>query len=264
MLRASLDQMLATIPPQGLDRKVSDIHLAEIATALINWREVCTNLGIKQADEVAIEEENKTANVRRFVVVLLQNAGNSVHETCMFQGISCMIHAQVYHCMHGTPHPWVRSGCCHVWTSPKADYFCHHIGDSCRVLKDTEIDWLGEWNSTQLFTLTHYFFYKCRFIHQEVYVFLLDTLSSCHCNSKDAHAKRAYVPCHSYKNGMLSRESRVLNQSTIRSQLEKHYMNNAQPGEKAWIYCTPTPPSHMPSPCKLTLLFAVRWRVEGF
>ena len=105
MPKASLDQMLATIPLQGLDRKVSDIHLAEIATALINWREVCTNLGIKQADEVAIEEENKTANVRRFVVVLLQNAGNSVHETCMFQGISCMIHAQVYHCMHGTPHP---------------------------------------------------------------------------------------------------------------------------------------------------------------
>ena len=95
----------SSILPQGLDRKVSDIHLAEIATALINWREVCTNLGIKQADEVAIEEENKTANARRFVVVLLQNAGNSVYETCMFQGISCMIHAQVYHCMHGTPHP---------------------------------------------------------------------------------------------------------------------------------------------------------------
>lgn len=42
--KASLGQMLATIPPQGLDRKVSDIHLADIATALIDWKQVCTNL----------------------------------------------------------------------------------------------------------------------------------------------------------------------------------------------------------------------------
>lgn len=75
MPRASLDQMLATIPPQGLDRKVSDIHLAEIATALINLRKVCTNLGIKQADEVAIEEENKTADARRFVAALKMKVG---------------------------------------------------------------------------------------------------------------------------------------------------------------------------------------------
>ena len=81
MPRASLDQILATIPPQGLDRKVSDIHLAEIATALINWREVCTNLGIKQADEVAIEEENKTADARRFVV-LLQNESWGIVVAC--------------------------------------------------------------------------------------------------------------------------------------------------------------------------------------
>ena len=67
---------------QGLDRKVSDIHLAEIATALINWREVCTNLGIKQADEVAIEEENKTADARRFVVVLLQNESWGIVVAC--------------------------------------------------------------------------------------------------------------------------------------------------------------------------------------
>lgn len=64
--KASLSQMLASIPPQGLDRKVSDIHLADIATALIDWKQVCTNLGIKEADEVAIEEENKTADARRF------------------------------------------------------------------------------------------------------------------------------------------------------------------------------------------------------
>ena len=66
MPKASLGQMLATIPPQSLDRKVSDIHLADIATVLIDWKQVCTNLGIKEADEVAIEEENKTADARRF------------------------------------------------------------------------------------------------------------------------------------------------------------------------------------------------------
>ena len=69
--KASLSQMLASIPPQGLDRKVSDIHLADIATALIDWKQVCTNLGIKEAEEVAIEEENKTADARRFCCWLL-------------------------------------------------------------------------------------------------------------------------------------------------------------------------------------------------
>ena len=68
MRRPSLQQMLATIPPQSrqmLDLTVSDAHLAEMARALINWRSVCTNLGISEAEEAAIEEENQGADARR-------------------------------------------------------------------------------------------------------------------------------------------------------------------------------------------------------
>ena len=69
----------------------------------------------------------------------------------------------------------------------------HHIYDSCRFLTDREIDRLGERNINEL-NATFYTnsFHNFRFIHQGVYVLLPDTLSSCHCNSKDAHAGRAH------------------------------------------------------------------------
>ena len=70
MLKVSLEQMLATIPAEGqriLDQKVSDIHLDEIASALINWKSVCTKLGISETDEEAIKEENPSTNERRYV-----------------------------------------------------------------------------------------------------------------------------------------------------------------------------------------------------
>ena len=70
MPRPSLQQMLATIPPQSqriLNHKVSDAHLAEIARALIDWRSVCAILEISEADEAAIKEENPTTDARRYV-----------------------------------------------------------------------------------------------------------------------------------------------------------------------------------------------------
>ena len=70
MPKASLQQILATIPPQSrsmLDQKVSDNHLDEIAKALISWRSVCSKLGISEAEEKVIEEDNKGENVRRYV-----------------------------------------------------------------------------------------------------------------------------------------------------------------------------------------------------
>ena len=72
MPKPSLQQMLATIPPLSLNQKVSDTHLAEIARALINWRSVCANLGISEAEEAAIEEENQGADARRYVGLLLK------------------------------------------------------------------------------------------------------------------------------------------------------------------------------------------------
>ena len=70
MRKVSLDQMLATIPPQSqrtLDEKIDDIHLVVIARALINWKSACITLGISEAEEEAIEEENKTADTRRYL-----------------------------------------------------------------------------------------------------------------------------------------------------------------------------------------------------
>ena len=68
--KISLEQMLAAIPQQRrceLDQKVSDAHLAEIARELTNWKSVCTNLRISEAEEKAIEEENKEVDVRRYL-----------------------------------------------------------------------------------------------------------------------------------------------------------------------------------------------------
>ena len=73
MPKASLEQILATIPSQNksmLEQKVSDNHLDEIAKALINWRSVCTKLGISEAEEKAIEEDNKEADMRKYVGLL--------------------------------------------------------------------------------------------------------------------------------------------------------------------------------------------------
>ena len=70
MPKASLEQILATIPSQNksmLEQKVSDNHLDEIAKALINWRSVCTKLGLSEAEEEAIKEDVEGADMRKYV-----------------------------------------------------------------------------------------------------------------------------------------------------------------------------------------------------
>ena len=65
--------MLATIPPQNqlmLDQKASDKHLAEISRALVDWKSVSPYLEIDEAKEAAIQEENRTADARRYVLIL--------------------------------------------------------------------------------------------------------------------------------------------------------------------------------------------------
>ena len=71
--KVSLHKMLATIPPQNelmLDQKTSDKHLAEISRALVDWKSVSPYMGIDEAKEAAIKEENITADTRRYVVIL--------------------------------------------------------------------------------------------------------------------------------------------------------------------------------------------------
>ena len=83
--QASLDQILATIPPQNrplLDQKISDIHLANIAKSLISWKSVCSHLGITEPEEEAIEEENRTADSRRYVGRPCEVCKGLVSSTC--------------------------------------------------------------------------------------------------------------------------------------------------------------------------------------
>ena len=56
--------MLETILQHMLDEKVRDIHLEDIARELVDWKSVCTTLGISETEEAGIEEENRTAKVR--------------------------------------------------------------------------------------------------------------------------------------------------------------------------------------------------------
>ena len=77
MPKASLDQILSTIPSQNqqtLDQKINDVCLAEIARALIDWKSVCVSLGIAETEEVAIEEENNTVDGRRFALISVWTA----------------------------------------------------------------------------------------------------------------------------------------------------------------------------------------------
>jgi len=70
MEQQSLDQMLAAIPPQSLDQKISnDVHLAEIARSLTNWRAAISYLGLTEMDEEAIDEDNKNADAKRYVTI---------------------------------------------------------------------------------------------------------------------------------------------------------------------------------------------------
>ena len=68
--KASLEEMLATIPHRSrstLDQTVSDSNLVKIARELTNWKLAGANLGISEANEEAIEEDNRGTDARRYV-----------------------------------------------------------------------------------------------------------------------------------------------------------------------------------------------------
>ena len=65
----SLDQLLASVPPHLLDQKITNnIHLEDIARSLGNWRAAVVYLGLSEADEEEIEEENSRTDARRLVL----------------------------------------------------------------------------------------------------------------------------------------------------------------------------------------------------
>ena len=64
----SLEELLRAVPEekrQFLDRMVEDYQLAEIAKSLSDWQEVVPYLGLTEAEETAIKEDNTTAERRR-------------------------------------------------------------------------------------------------------------------------------------------------------------------------------------------------------
>ena len=68
----SLDQLLSPVPPNLLNQKItSDIHLDKIAQSLGNWKAAIAYLGLSEADEDAIEEENAKVDARRLVLCLV-------------------------------------------------------------------------------------------------------------------------------------------------------------------------------------------------
>ena len=68
----SLDQLLSPVPPNLLNQKItSDIHLDKIAQSLGNWKAAIAYLGLSEADEEAIEEENAKVDARRLVLCLI-------------------------------------------------------------------------------------------------------------------------------------------------------------------------------------------------
>ena len=71
MEQQPLSSMLATISPQLLDEKITnDIHLAEIARSLTNWKAVISFLGFSELEEETIEEDYRTQSAKRYAKIL--------------------------------------------------------------------------------------------------------------------------------------------------------------------------------------------------
>ena len=71
MPKASLNQLLATVPSQSrLDQNVSEIHLADFAKKLTEWKSACSYLDISKQEEKEIEKGHKKIAELRYVVLL--------------------------------------------------------------------------------------------------------------------------------------------------------------------------------------------------
>ena len=66
----SFDELLSAVPQEKqhlLNGKVEDYQLAEIAKNITHWQEIAPYLGLTEAEETAIKENNDTAEKRRLV-----------------------------------------------------------------------------------------------------------------------------------------------------------------------------------------------------
>ena len=71
----SFEELLRAVPEEKqhlLDSKVEEYQLAEIAINLSQWQDIVPYLGLKEAEETAIKENNDTAERRRLVPCVRQ------------------------------------------------------------------------------------------------------------------------------------------------------------------------------------------------
>ena len=71
----SFEELLRAVPEKKhhlLDSKVGEYQLAEIAINLTQWQDIVPYLGLKEAEETAIKENNDTAERRRLVPCVRQ------------------------------------------------------------------------------------------------------------------------------------------------------------------------------------------------
>lgn len=69
MERSSLDDMLAGIPSELLDQKItSDIHLADLAKLLVGWKEARSYLGLTEVEEETIWRDHRPQPEQRLVL----------------------------------------------------------------------------------------------------------------------------------------------------------------------------------------------------
>ena len=65
----SLDQLLSPAPPHLQNQKITnDAHLEDIARSLGNWQAAVAYLGLSEANEEEIKEENSRVDARRLVL----------------------------------------------------------------------------------------------------------------------------------------------------------------------------------------------------
>ena len=68
------EELLLAVPEKQylLDSKVEEYQLAEIALNLTQWQDIVPYLGLKEAEETAIKENNDTAERRRLLPCVSQ------------------------------------------------------------------------------------------------------------------------------------------------------------------------------------------------
>ena len=84
-------------------------HIGNLFLAVVLLEDECHCLELEAVKHNIVQPDDRTTSATHAsrYTSLQENISLVeilyVHETYMFQCISCMIHAQVYNCMHGTP-----------------------------------------------------------------------------------------------------------------------------------------------------------------